>query len=85
MPRKPRFYLPDVPVHVVQRGNNRQPIFFEAGDYRAYLDWLHEALKHCGCALHTYVLMTNHVHLLLSPETRHARKGGRVLCYDILP
>jgi putative transposase len=71
VPRKPRFYLPGVPVHVVQRGNNCQPIFFESDDYRAYLEWLHEALKRYGCALHAYVLMTNHVHLLLSPETRH--------------
>ena len=42
MPRKPRFFLADVPVHIVQRGNNRQPIFFDAIDYRKYLLWLTE-------------------------------------------
>lgn len=70
MPRKPRFYLPGVPAHVVQRGNDRQAVFFSDDDYRAYLGWLREAaLKH-GCAVHAYVLMTNHVHLLLTPETK---------------
>ena len=39
MPRKPRFFLPDVPCHVVQRGRNQDPIFFEPADYRAYLEW----------------------------------------------
>lgn len=43
MPRKRRFFLPDVPVHVVQRGNNRQAVFFDENDYRVYLDWLGEA------------------------------------------
>ncbi len=70
MPRKPRFFLPDVPAHVVQRGNNRQPVFFADDDYRAYLGWLAEAAGRYGCAVHAYVLMTNHVHLLVTPETR---------------
>ena len=68
MPRKPRFQVPGVPAHVVQRGNNRQPIFFEPSDYSAYLSWLHEGLKRYGCELHAYVLMTNHVRLLLTPK-----------------
>ncbi len=68
MPRKPRFFLPDVPVHVVQRGNNRQPIFFEGADYEAYLGWLGEASTRWACRVHAYVLMTNHVHLLMSPD-----------------
>ncbi len=70
MPRKPRFFLPGVPAHVVQRGNNRQPIFFADADYRAYRGWLAEAAGRYGCAVHAYVLMTNHVHLLVTPETR---------------
>ena len=70
MPRKPRFQLPGVPTHVVQRGNNRQPIFFAPEDYQAYLRWVSEGLGRYGCELHAYVLMTNHVHLLLSPDTR---------------
>ncbi|MDJ0872811.1 MAG: transposase [Gammaproteobacteria bacterium] len=72
MPRKPRFYLPGLPAHVVQRGNNRQAVFFDDGDYAAYLRWLEEGAQRYGCAIHAYVLMTNHVHLLVTPETREA-------------
>ena len=64
MPRKPRFFLPDIPVHIVQRGHSREPVFFEESDYRAYLDWLTEAAERYQCAVHAYVLMTNHVHIL---------------------
>jgi len=70
MPRKPRFYLPGLPAHVVQRGNNRQAVLFEDGDYTAYLRWLGEGAERYGCAIHAYVLMTNHVHLLVTPQTR---------------
>ena len=70
MPRKPRFQLPGIPAHVVQRGNNRQAIFFEASDHTAYLSWLGEGLERYRCELHAYVLMTNHVHLLVTPEDR---------------
>ncbi len=68
MPRKPRFFLGDVPTHVVQRGNNRQAIFFTDNDYRAYLGWVAEAALRWNCAVHAYVLMTNHVHLLMTPQ-----------------
>lgn len=68
MPRKPRFFLPDIPVHVVQRGHSREPVFFEDGDYRAYLGWLTEAATRYECAIHAYVLMTNHVHILATPQ-----------------
>ncbi len=67
MPRKPRFYVPGVPVHVVQRGNNRQAIFFEDNDYQAYLSWLKEGAERYLCSIHAWVLMTNHVHLLVTP------------------
>ena len=63
MPRKPRFYLPGVPAHIIQRGNNRQAVFFDDEDYQAYLSWLKSGAKSHGCAIHAYVLMTNHVHL----------------------
>lgn len=43
MPRKPRFVLPGVPLHVFQRGHNRDAVFFEAPDYSAYLYWLKQA------------------------------------------
>jgi putative transposase len=68
MPRKQRFYLPSVPAHVVQRGNARQAVFFNDGDYKVYLDWLREGADKYGCAIHAFVLMTNHVHLLLTPQ-----------------
>ena len=67
MPRKPRFYVPGMPAHVVQRGNNRQPCFFDDNDYLTYLDWLRESADKAGCQIHAYVLMTNHVHLLATP------------------
>jgi putative transposase len=72
MPRKPRFYLPGLPAHVIQRGNSRQPVFYESVDYQAYLAWLKEGADKHGCAIHAYCLMTNHVHLLLTPESQEA-------------
>ena len=68
MPRKPRSYLPDIPAHVVQRGNNRNACFFADDDYRFYLECLGAGLKRYHVQLHAYVLMTNHVHLLLTPK-----------------
>ncbi|MDX8396554.1 MAG: transposase [Mariprofundaceae bacterium] len=79
MPRKSRFFVAGMPVHVVQRGNNRQPIFFDGGDYRLYLAWLKEAAEKYGCAVHAYVLMTNHVHLLVTAED--ATGIGRMMQY----
>lgn len=70
MPRKPRFYLAGVPVHIVQRGHSREPVFFEDGDYQAYLGWLSESAKRYGCAIHAYVLMTNHIHILATPSRK---------------
>ncbi|MGD8555888.1 MAG: transposase [Chromatiales bacterium] len=72
MPRKPRFYQPGVPAHVVQRGNNRQTVFFFDDDYQAYLAWLKEGCERHGCFIHAYVLMTNHVHLLVTPDSSDA-------------
>lgn len=69
MARKPRFALPGVPQHIIQRGNNREPCFFAEADYRRYLDDLGNALARNNCRLHAYVLMTNHVHLLVTPMT----------------
>lgn len=68
MPRLLRYALPDVPQHIIQRGNNRQPVFFHADDYRFYLVCLQEAAATQGSAVHAYVLMTNHVHVLLTPR-----------------
>ncbi|WP_430229417.1 transposase [Nitrosomonas communis] len=68
MPRRARLTLPNVPLHLIQRGNNRQACFFAEEDYRLYLDWLTEYASKTGCNVHAYVLMTNHVHLLLSAD-----------------
>jgi len=70
MARKPRYYLPDVPCHVIQRGNNREPCFFAEADYTYYLECLADACHRYDCSVHAYVLMTNHVHLLLTPSKR---------------
>jgi putative transposase len=72
MPRRPRIHLDGVPLHIVQRGHNREPCFFSEEDYCSYLYWLGEALGEAECALHAYVLMTNHVHLLLTPRKAQA-------------
>lgn len=67
MARQPRFVLPGQPQHVIQRGNNRQPIFVTTRDYEFYLEKLLQAVSEHECQIHAYVLMTNHVHLLVSP------------------
>ena len=68
MARLPRFILPGQPQHVIQRGNNRQPIFCTDLDYHYYLEKLEYAAKEYDCHIHAYVQMTNHVHLLVSPN-----------------
>jgi len=65
--RRPRFSLTDFPLHIVQRGNDRQPCFFREADYLTYLGALGDASAHYGVRIHAYVLMTNHVHLLATP------------------
>lgn len=67
MPRKPRFYLPGVPVHIVQWGNSRSSVFFEKQDYATYAHWVKEASEKYNIAVHAFVLMTNHIHLLVTP------------------
>ena len=67
MARQPRFILPGQPQHVIQRGNNRNPIFTTARDYEFYLEKLMNAASEHECQIHAYVLMTNHVHLLVTP------------------
>ena len=69
MARLPRLTLPDHPHHVIQRGNNHQLIFNTPVDYRRLLEVLEEAAKKCQVAIHAYVLMSNHFHLLATPQT----------------
>ena len=69
MARLPRFVIPGQPQHVIQRGNDRQAIFRVEQDYSFYLEKLQEAAEKHQCDIHAYVLMTNHVHLLITPHT----------------
>jgi len=68
MARLPRFFAPGYCLHVIQRGNNRGALFFKKTDYPIYLEFLKDAAARYGCSIHAYVLMTNHVHLLLTPD-----------------
>ncbi len=68
MPRRARISIPGIPWHIIQRGNNRSACFYAEEDYQFYLHYLEEFATKFGCAIHAYVLMTNHVHLLLTPS-----------------
>jgi len=70
MPRAARSVLAGVSLHVVQRGINRQQCFFSESDYTTYLRFLGQFCERFGCSLHAYCLMTNHVHLLLTPAAK---------------
>lgn len=77
MARPSRLVLPDVALHVVQRGNNKQRCFIEDSDYLVYLHLLRKAADKTRCVVHAYCLMTNHVHLLLTP-------GSQSACGDLM-
>nr|WP_229421592.1 transposase [Massilia aquatica] len=64
--------MSDVPLHIIQRGHNRLNCFFTESDYLVYLDLLALYARESGCKVHAYVLMTNHVHLLISPTSQTA-------------
>ncbi len=69
MARLPRLTLPGYPHHIIQRGNNRQAIFASTADYQTLLDLLQENAKKFDVAVHAYVLMSNHFHVLATPHT----------------
>ena len=68
MARLPRFELAGIPQQVVQRGNHRLPCFLDDEDRQRYLQGLRQGLLRFGCGLHAHVLMSNRVHLLLTPD-----------------
>jgi putative transposase len=72
MPRQPRLVLPDLPVHVVHRANDRMPCFLAEGDYLVYLALLRQLVERLRCTVHAYCIMTNHIHLLLTPDSTAA-------------
>ncbi|TMO42450.1 transposase, partial [Pseudoalteromonas ruthenica] len=69
MARRPRLNLPHIPQHVVQRGNNRQATFFTEQDFTVYLNKVKDYSRRFDVSVHAFVLMTNHVHLLMTPTT----------------
>ncbi|MFK8066740.1 MAG: transposase, partial [Gammaproteobacteria bacterium] len=72
MARLARYYIKDQPQHLIQRGNNREIIFVAEDDYRFYLECLKDAAERYGVSIHAYVLMTNHVHLLATPDNEQS-------------
>jgi putative transposase len=71
MPRRSRLFIPGCPVHAIQRGHSRNAVFRDEFDYQNYQRDLFEAVAELGIALHAYVLMPNHIHLLLTAPTEH--------------
>lgn len=69
MPRRARMYIPELPYHIVQRGNNREPCFIEPENYLFYLELWKTLSKRYGVSIHTYCLMTNHIHFLVTPKS----------------
>lgn len=68
MARLPRYVLPGQPQHIIQRGNNRQVIFTNDSDFQFFRDAMVTAAEQHGLAIHAYVWMSNHIHLLATPE-----------------
>lgn len=69
MARLPRIFYPGIAQHLIQRGNNKHLCFTKDEDYAAYAHWLHKYSSQYGIAIHAWVFMTNHVHLLVTPST----------------
>jgi putative transposase len=67
MPRLPRNIVAGQPHHVIQRGNNRQPMFLSNSDYLYFRKALRQSCERYGCRIHAYVFMTNHVHFIMTP------------------
>ncbi len=80
MPRKPRFYLPNYPVHIVQRGHNKNNVFFENEDYKAYLEWLQEGSEWYDVPIHAYALLPNEIHILATPSDKES--ASRMMQYQ---
>ena len=77
MARIARVVVPDLPHHVTQRGNRRDPVFFEADDYRLYRRLVAAAARRADAAVWAYCLMPNHVQLIVTPATLYEAQGTR--------
>lgn len=76
MARLARIAVPEIPYHVTQRGNRRRPVFFSAADYRTYLGLLQVQAQQWRLHIWAYCLMTNHVHVIVVPETTQSLARG---------
>lgn len=72
MPRRARLAVAGIPWHIIQRGHNRRACFFADADYRYFLKHLEEQAENFGCQIHAFVLMTNHVHMLVTPDAKES-------------
>jgi putative transposase len=79
MPRRARYCPAGLPVHIIQRGNNRQAIFTSDDDLAAYAHWLAEGARRFDVAIHGWAFMTNHVHLLATPA--HVGNTSQLMQY----
>ena len=69
MPRRARMYIPELPYHIVQRGNNQEACFIETENYQYCLELWKELSLRYGISVHAYCLMTNHIHVLATQST----------------
>ena len=76
MARTARIVIPHIPHHVTQRGNRRQLVFFDACDYRQYLDFLFASCKAFRVEIWAYCLMPNHIHVIAIPQTEDGLKNA---------
>ena len=72
MPRKPRLFIPNQPQHVVVRGHNREPMLLRVDDFRFFYQCLKIAASKNVLAVHAWVFMHNHIHLLVTPQTKNS-------------
>ncbi|WP_227978042.1 transposase [Arenimonas daejeonensis] len=84
MARTPRLEAPGIPLHIIQRGVDRQPCFIRDWDYIRYLHELSECAEQHGCEIHAYVLMTNHVHLLATTHLQGSRQPDDAAAWTTL-
>jgi len=70
MARLPRLVIPNQPLHIMHRGNNKQHIFNTDDDRVKIKEDIAHGLKKSGCSLHAYVIMSNHLHLLVTAESK---------------
>ena len=79
MPRRARMYIPGLPYHIVQRGNNKEATFIQPEDYQCYLDLWQECTGRYDVQVHAYCLMTNHIHFIATPGNKSSLSNTFIL------